>query len=653
MKVRNEFKYQRIILTLFIMCVFSCDGILDDLLSNQNISETVNPTIDAIIKEEMANQEIVGLAVGVVENGRVTHLKGYGYSDWDQTIATNINTRYRWASISKSVTAVAAMKLVEDGKLNLTEDITDNYLPSYPQNDITMHHLLSNSSGIPHYAEVDYDPNVNYPNNSTWNATLAVDLFDQDTLVNDPGDDYHYSTFGFILAGAVIESITQKEFSQSFVEYVQENIADVGGMNSFTEDYQGLSLAARSEHYSKNCNNVITKVGRSDVSWRLPGGGFVSDIKDATLFLKGMLADQFLSESSKSQMYMGQSPNNLYGYGFFRSTVGGIRMIEHGGNQPGTNNLLGFFPNEEKGIVILCNSDYFSRYRILQRIADAIGISNNAPSHDLFAATDCGTKISGDDRFCEDVRDDIFAGVWTPGNAETIIRRGYKSENFLELRDQLVAFGFTLIDFEPYQKGNEILWDMVFRKETRQIITWRNASQDNFLDKYNEFVADGYRLVDLEQHEGSNGNRLWSGIFDKKTGGHALWRNFDTEGFNQKWQEMANQGLRLIDVETYLANDGTRLWAGVWEAGSYDYKLNRNYTTDDFGDLRNTYRSQGFNLVDVETYIGSQGQRLWAGVWKKNNQGEALWRNWGWCGILEKHNDAMQNGLELIDLETY
>ena len=133
-----------------------------------------------------------------------------------------------------------------------------------------------------------------------------------------------------------------------------------------------------------------------------------------------------------------------------------------------------------------------------------------------------------------------------------------------------------------------------------------------------------------------------------------MWRNYDTQGFNQKWQDMAAQGLRLIDVETYLGNDGTRLWAGVWEAGTYDYKLNRNYTTAEFGNLRNTYRSQGFQLVDIETYIGSQGQRLWAGVWKKAPQAEKLWRLWGWCGFLSKHREAQNlDGYMLEDFEVY
>ena len=648
MKLPNIISF-RILLMLLLPLITSCEELFEELANMQPVGETTDPTIDDIIKEEMALQEIVGLAVGVVDNGRVIHLKGYGYRDREQQTPLDINTRFRWASISKSITAVAAMKLVEEGKLDLNEDISDNYLPNYPQSGITMHHLLSNSSGIPHYPEVDYDPNVNYPNNSTWNASMAVDLFDQDTLLFNPGASYDYSTFGFIAAGAVIESITQDEYNQSFVEYVQENIADAANMDSFTEDYQGLNLPWRSEHYSKNCNNVITEVGRADVSWRLPGGGYVSDIKDATLFMKGMLEDKFISESSKSQMYMGQAPGGGYGYGFFRTTIGGKRLINHGGNQPGTNNLLGFYPNEEKGIVILCNSDHYSRWRILDRISDAIGITNSARSFNITAATECNEDR--DDGGCRDVRDDIFSGVWIPGTAESLIRRGYSSDEFVEERDELNAYGYTLVDFEPYRQDGQVLWDGIFRKENRQIITWRNDTREGFLEKYNEFVADGYRLVDLEQHEDGNGNRRWSGIFDQKSGGHAMWRNYDTQGFNQKWQEMADKGLRLIDIETYLGNDGTRLWSGVWEAGTYDYKLNRNYTTAQFGNLRNTYRSQGYQLVDMETYIGSQGQRLWAGVWKKEPNPEKLWRLWGWCDFLGHHQDAENDSYMLADFE--
>ena len=250
---------------------------------------------------------------------------------------------------------------------------------------------------------------------------------------------------------------------------MQENVADAVGMDSFTEDYEGLNLPWRSSHYSKTCNNVLTDVNRADVSWRLPGGGYVSDIKDATLFMKGMLEDEFISEPSKSEMYQGQAPGGGYGYGFYRSFVGGTRMIEHGGNQPGTNNLMGFFPSEGKGIIILCNSDHYSRYRILDRIADALGISNNPGGFNLNSATECNED--SDDGGCRDEVDDIFSGVWIPGNAKALFRRGYTSDAFVEERDQLSAQGYTLVDFEPYRKDGKVLWDGVFRKENRQIIT--------------------------------------------------------------------------------------------------------------------------------------------------------------------------------------
>lgn len=641
-------KTQLLILIFFPFFCCACEEILSELNSNSLISETVDPAIDNIVKEEMALQEIVGLAVGVVDNGKVIHLKGYGYRDKEKKWEVDLNTRFRWASVSKPITAVAAMKLWEDQKLDLQEDISEKYLPGYPKTGVTMHHLLSNTSGIPHHKDVDLDNSINYPEESSWNADMAVKLFEDDTLLFNPGDDYLYSTYGFILAGAVVESITQKEYNQSFVQYVQKHIADAGGMNSFTEDYKGLNLPWRSGHYTKTCSNVIQDLTRIDVSWRLPGGGFVSNIKDATLFMKGMLDDKFVSETTKNEMYKSQSTGGEYGYGFFRSSLGGSSLIQHGGNQRGTANLLGFFPAEEKGIVLFCNADYYSRSRIFRRIANIMGIPQNASDYNLFNALGCNNEDE-----CQGNTDDTFAGVWTPGTAETLIRRGYASDEFLELRDQLHAFGYTLVDFEPYRKGNQVLWDGIFRKENRGIITARNYTQDGFLEKYQEHVANGYRLVDLETHEDNNGNWRWSGIFNKKSGRHAIWRNYDTEGFNQKWQEMADQGLRLIDMETYLGKDGKRLWAGVWEEGTYDYKLNRNYTTAEFGTMRNTYKSQGYQLVDIETYTGAQGQRLWAGVWKKTNNDEKLWRNWGWCDLLERHNQAVEEGYQLTDLEVY
>jgi hypothetical protein len=116
------------------------------------LSDREAAAVDAAVRLQMERQGgIVGVAVGVIEGNEIAYLRGYGAADREAGTPVTVDTRFRWASISKCVTAVAALQLAEAGRLDLDADVR-GYVPEYPEGDkarpITCRHLLCHQSGI-------------------------------------------------------------------------------------------------------------------------------------------------------------------------------------------------------------------------------------------------------------------------------------------------------------------------------------------------------------------------------------------------------------------------------------------------------------------------------------------------------------------------
>lgn len=164
--------------------------------------------LETEIQETVDKLNVVGLSIFVIENNKISYSQGFGYADIDKNIKTDTNTIYRIASISKSITASAIMKLYEEGKFKLDDDIND-YLngfevrnPNFPDEKITFRMLLTHTSSI-----IDGD---------TYSTIYDI----QDFGDYKPGDQFEYSNYGYNLLATLIEQIS----NQDFEDFVQENI---------------------------------------------------------------------------------------------------------------------------------------------------------------------------------------------------------------------------------------------------------------------------------------------------------------------------------------------------------------------------------------------------------------------------------------------
>jgi CubicO group peptidase (beta-lactamase class C family) len=316
--------------------------------------------VDAAIDAGMRRDDAVGMAIGVIEDDQIVYLKGYGYADREKKVPVTTRTMFRWASVSKPVTAIAAMQLVERGRLDLDADVR-RYVPEFPDKGvkITLREVLGHQGGIVHY---DNGPVIRtqtkYANTHPWaDVIAALDTFKESPLVNAPGEKYSYSTYGYILASAVV----QRAGGEPFAQQVRERIIEPLHLTTMRPDYQWIDIPRRAVGYIKDGDKIVRSTD-TDVSWKLGGGGYISDIADFAGFAKGLIDGRLVSAHTENLMWTPQKladgePTH-YGLGFDIITDGNRLRVAHSGSQEKTRTWLAVYPHEKRGVVIMTNSEW-------------------------------------------------------------------------------------------------------------------------------------------------------------------------------------------------------------------------------------------------------------------------------------------------------
>jgi serine beta-lactamase-like protein LACTB, mitochondrial len=315
--------------------------------------------LDQTIEAERKRQGVVGLAVGIIRAGKIIYLKGYGLADRENGTQVSTNTLFRWASISKPVTAIAAMQLMEQGKLGLEDDVR-KYVPEFTEHGskVTIRQLMCHQGGIVHYSN---GPVVRTPRQYDQphpyaDVTLALDTFKDSPLVNQPGEKFAYSTHGYILLSAAV----QRAGGAAFFDQVQTRINQPLGGLLIKPDYQWLDLSDRAVGYRRIGGKVVRDTD-TDVSWKLGGGGFISRIGDLAGFATGLINGSLISKESEKLMWTRQSTatgESKYGLGFTVEEQNGTLKISHNGSQEKARTRMVIYPEQKHGIVVMCNSRF-------------------------------------------------------------------------------------------------------------------------------------------------------------------------------------------------------------------------------------------------------------------------------------------------------
>jgi CubicO group peptidase (beta-lactamase class C family) len=305
----------------------------------------------------MAANSIPGVSIAVVENGVEEWSAGFGSADLENTVPATSHTLYRLASISKPITATAAMLLWQEGKLDLDAPL-QKYCSSFPQKDdpITTRELLGHLGGIRFYKSASSD-DPEYGNTKHFTNPIqgGIDFFKNDPLVAKPGTEFHYTTQGFTLVGCAIEGAS----GENYVDYVRENVLTPAGMTHTVPDDHFAIIPHRARFYSKDKSGAITNAEFLDSSYKIPGGGWLSSADDMAQFEIALLDDRIVARATRDLMWTPLKPSDgkadSYALGFDTGKDIGVPEVGHDGSQPGTSTSFMMIPEHRAGVVVLIN----------------------------------------------------------------------------------------------------------------------------------------------------------------------------------------------------------------------------------------------------------------------------------------------------------
>lgn len=325
--------------------------------------------VEAELVAQQRQDRIPGLSCVVAVRGELALRVGLGLADVENDVPASPQTVYRLASISKPITAVLAMQLVEQGKLDLDADV-HTLVPAWPAKPwpVTTRQLLAHLGGVRHYLR-EAESTVHY---ATQTAGLAC--FAADPLLHEPGSKYHYSTYGYNLIAAVVEA----QSGQPFAQVLRERIALPAAAPTLQDDDVRRIVRGRAQGYVR-VGDTLQNSELMDASYKLGGGGLCASAEDLARFGVALLDGKLVAPATLQAMATRQrntaGEDVDYGLGLRVDRVGDRPLWWHSGAQSRVSTMLLLLPQERVVVVVLCNLEKVRLQPLARRIAELVAPS--------------------------------------------------------------------------------------------------------------------------------------------------------------------------------------------------------------------------------------------------------------------------------------
>ncbi|MDQ3748117.1 MAG: beta-lactamase family protein, partial [Acidobacteriota bacterium] len=352
-----------------VICSFVFSIVLLTIISaagqnHPSVSAEQKKQIEAVISAAMLKQNIPGFSVTIVVNNQVAWSQGYGLADAENSVPATPKTVYRIASVSKPITAVAAMQLVEKGKLDLDTPV-QNYCSAFPEKPqkITARQLIGHLSGIRHYKTAEeFNSTRHYSN-----IIESMDGFKNESLLQESGAKFVYTTFGYVVLGCVVEGAAKMPFA----DYLRENIFRPAGMERTRIDDLYAIIPNRARGYARTKSGELRNADLADTSNKIPGGGLVSTAEDIAKFAIAAQTGVLLKKETFEQMLVPMKTSDGKESPYFGWLISGLneaKVITHSGAQQGTSTQLYIAPAKQLAIVLMANIEGVNHVEITKQI---------------------------------------------------------------------------------------------------------------------------------------------------------------------------------------------------------------------------------------------------------------------------------------------
>jgi D-alanyl-D-alanine carboxypeptidase len=347
--------------------------------------------VDALVRSTMAHQHLPGLSLAIARGGKTLYERGYGYRDLARRIPADAGTVYNIASCTKQFTATAIMLLKQDGRLKL-DDTLSRYLPEFRHGkNITLQELLTHTSGIPDYADLNDLPHVA-------TARQFVDLVADAPLDFPPGTQFEYSNTNYVILGMIVEQVS----GMSYSAFLSRRIFGPQGMKATSTRVVPETQPDGATGYTYDGKIVPAPQTPDDLGY---GDGTVNTSAndlvrwDAALDGGDVVSAASWRAMTRAPLHSGYGPRGGYGFGLDLSSLYGHREVSHEGFNVGFASVNATFPDDHLEIIALSNGDPFYEDLFVKRVFALIipptaeqlaGDLRSAPGED--AAVTAATK---------------------------------------------------------------------------------------------------------------------------------------------------------------------------------------------------------------------------------------------------------------------
>ena len=346
------------IFTLILLSILFCGS---NIIYAQNLSTK----IDSLILSKFKDKNGPGGVFMVSKNGQPIYKKAFGKANLELNVDLMTENVFQLGSMTKQFTAIAILLLQQQGKLNVKETIS-KYIPDYPSGEkITIHHLLTHTSGIKDFTKTKVIQEIA---NKEMSPKMLVDLFKNEPVDFLPGEKFDYNNSGYVLLGHIIELVSKETYEDFIVNHIFKKL----GMSESYYATDRQIINKRANGYSKKENGYVNK---TIINYSVPyaSGALMSTLNDMQKWQNALSQNLLLNTENTKKVFSKYKLNNgeefSYGYGWHIRDIDGIATREHGGSIFGYKSMGVYIPSEDIYVLGLSNCDCNSPTQLVLDIA--------------------------------------------------------------------------------------------------------------------------------------------------------------------------------------------------------------------------------------------------------------------------------------------
>jgi len=344
------------ILTLFIVTAISFSF---------SQAQTFEVKVDSLLSQIFKDKNGPGGVFMVAKNGKPVYQKAFGNANIELDVKMAPQNVFQLGSMTKQFTAIAILMLVEQGKMDLQKPIS-TYIPDYPIGDkITVHHLLTHTSGIKDFTKMK---SLNQIAQQNLSPKQMVDFFKNEPVDFSSGEKFEYNNSGYVILGYLIELVS----GDTYENYINKNIFQKIGMKHSRYASDAAIIKNRAYGYQQKTTGYVNKTA---ISFSIPfsSGALMSTVDDMLLWQNALNKEVLLKPETIKKAFTKYKLNNgeifNYGYGWHLKDIDGIATREHGGSIFGFKTMGVYIPDQDIYVLGLSNCDCNSPTQVVKDIA--------------------------------------------------------------------------------------------------------------------------------------------------------------------------------------------------------------------------------------------------------------------------------------------